>query len=126
MDKNRIKKELNKFSKEDIIDCLVEDSLFTFNEYQMKTFIYKLQSRKRLNDLDREQAEFDKVSKESSEAMKLYSDWKTKVIEKYGKDGEVKLVDIPLEEIQIGAKFEADFNKKNQAYMKLLHREAKR
>ena len=78
MDKNKIKKELSKFSKEDIIDCLIEDSLFTFNDYRLNDFIRKLKSRKFLNDLDRQQAEFERVSEESSVAMKLYFDWKKK------------------------------------------------
>ena len=95
MDKNKIKKELSKFSKEDIIDCLIEDSLFTFNDYRLNDFIRKLKSRKFLNDLDRQQAEFERVSEESSVAMKLYFDWKKKVVEKYGKDGQVKLGDLP-------------------------------
>lgn len=125
MDKNKIKKELSKFSKEDIIDCLIEDSLFTFNDYRLNDFIRKLKSRKFLNDLDRQQAEFERVSEESSVAMKLYFDWKKKVVEKYGKDGQVKLGDLPPDELQLGAKLEADYEKKNKAYMELVHKEAK-
>ena len=125
MDKNKIKKELSKFSKEDIIDCLIEDSLFTFNDYRLNDFIRKLKSRKFLNDLDRQQAEFERVSEESSVAMKLYFDWKKKVVEKYGKDGQVKLGDLPPDELQLGARLEADYVKKNKAYMELVHKEAK-
>ena len=125
MDKNKIKKELSKFSKEDIIDCLIEDSLFTFNDYRLNDFIRKLKSRKFLNDLDRQQAEFERVSDESSVAMKLYFDWKKKVVEKYGKDGQVKLGDLPPDELQLGARLEADYVKKNKAYMELVHKEAK-
>ena len=125
MDKNKIKKELSKFSKEDIIDCLIEDSLFTFNDYRLNDFIRKLKSRKFLNDLDRQQAEFERVSEESSVAMKLYFDWKKKVVEKYGKDGQVKLRDLPPDELQLGARLEADYVKKNKAYMELVHKEAK-
>ena len=125
MDKNKIKKELSKFSKEDIIDCLIEDSLFTFNDYRLNDFIRKLKSRKFLNDLDRQQAEFERVSEESSVAMKLYFDWKKKVGEKYGKDGQVKLGDLPPDELQLGARLEADYVKKNKAYMELVHKEAK-
>ena len=125
MDKNKIKKELSKFSKEDIIDCLIEDSLFTFNDYRLNDFIRKLKSRKFLNDLDRQQAEFERVSEESSVAMKLYFDWKKKVVEKYGKDGQVKLGDLPRDELQLGARLEADYVKKNKAYMELVHKEAK-
>ena len=125
MDKNKIKKELSKFSKEDIIDCLIEDSLFTFNDYRLNDFIRKLKSRKFLNDLDRQQAEFERVSAESSVAMKLYFDWKKKVVEKYGKDGQVKLGDLPPDELQLGARLEADYVKKNKAYMELVHKEAK-
>lgn len=125
MDKNKIKKELSKFSKEDIIDCLIKDSLFTFNDYRLNDFIRKLKSRKFLNDLDRQQAEFERVSEESSVAMKLYFDWKKKVVEKYGKDGQVKLGDLPPDELQLGAKLEADYEKKNKAYMELVHKEAK-
>ena len=125
MDKNKIKKELSKFSKEDIIDCLIEDSLFTFNDYRLNDFIRKLKSRKFLNDLDRQQAEFERVSEESSVAMKLYFDLKKKVVEKYGKDGQVKLGDLPPDELQLGARLEADYVKKNKAYMELVHKEAK-
>ena len=125
MDKNKIKKELSKFSKEDIIDCLIEDSIFTFNDYRLNDFIRKLKSRKFLNDLDRQQAEFERVSEESSVAMKLYFDWKKKVVEKYGKDGQVKLGDLPPDELQLGARLEADYVKKNKAYMELVHKEAK-
>ena len=125
MDKNKIKKELSKFSKEDIIDCLIEDRLFTFNDYRLNDFIRKLKSRKFLNDLDRQQAEFERVSEESSVAMKLYFDWKKKVVEKYGKDGQVKLGDLPPDELQLGARLEADYVKKNKAYMELVHKEAK-
>lgn len=125
MDKNKIKKELSKFSKEDIIDCLIEDSLFTFNDYRLNDFIRKLKSRKFLNDLDRQQVEFERVSEESSVAMKLYFDWKKKVVEKYGKDGQVKLGDLPPDELQLGARLEADYVKKNKAYMELVHKEAK-
>ena len=125
MDKNKIKKELSKFSKEDIIDCLIEDSLFTFNDYRLNDFIRKLKSRKFLNDLDRQQAEFERVSEESSVAMKLYFDWKKKVVEKYGKDGQVKLGDLPPDELQLGARLEAYYVKKNKAYMELVHKEAK-
>lgn len=125
MDKNKIKKELSKFSKEDIIDCLIEDSLFTFNDYRLNDFIRKLKSRKFLNDLDRQQAEFERVSEESSVAMKLYFDWKKKVVEKYGKDGQVKLGDLPPDELQLKARLEADYVKKNKAYMELVHKEAK-
>ena len=125
MEKKKKKKELSKFSKEDIIDCLIEDSLFTFNDYRLNDFIRKLKSRKFLNDLDRQQAEFERVSEESSVAMKLYFDWKKKVVEKYGKDGEVKLGDLPPDELQLGARLEADYVKKNKAYMELVHKEAK-
>lgn len=125
MDKNKIKKELSKFSKEDIIDCLIEDSLFTFNDYRLNDFVRKLKSRKFLNDLDRQQSEFERVSEESSVAMKLYFDWKKKVVEKYGKDGQVKLGDLPPDELQLGARLEADYVKKNKAYMELVHKEAK-
>ena len=100
-------------------------SLFTFNDYRLNDFIRKLKSRKFLNDLDRQQAEFERVSEESSVAMKLYFDWKKKVVEKYGKDGQVKLGDLPPDELQLGARLEADYVKKNKAYMELVHKEAK-
>ena len=65
------------------------------------------------------------MSEESSVAMKLYFDWKKKVVEKYGKDGQVKLGDLPPDELQLGARLEADYVKKNKAYMELVHKEAK-
>lgn len=124
MKKEEIKKRLIRFSKEDIIDCVIEDFYF-YDNHRLNNFVSKLKGRQKLRKLEERDREFSRVSQEQGEAMNLYFDWRKQAIEKYGKDGQVRLVDIPLEEIQIGAKLEEDFNKKNQAYMKLLSKEAK-
>lgn len=124
MDKNKIKKELSKFSKEDIIDCVIEEFYF-YDNHRLNNFVSKLKYRQKLRELEKQDREFSRVSQEQHEAMNLYFDWKKRVIDKYGKDGRVRLIDIPSEELKIGAQLEEDFNKKNQMYMKLLSKEAK-
>ncbi len=124
MKKEEIKKRLVKFSKEDIVDCVIDEFNF-YDNHRLNSFISKLKYRQKLREIEEQDKVFERVSQEQSKAMNLYFDWKKRVIDKYGKDGQVRLGDIPSEELKIGVQLEKDFNEKNQAYMKLLSQEAK-
>ncbi len=124
MKKEEIKKRLIRFSKEDIIDCVIEDFYF-YDNHRLNNFVSKLKGRQKLRKLEERDREFSRVSQEQGEAMNLYFDWKKRVIDKYGKDGQVRFGDIPSEELKIGVQLEKDFNEKNQEFMKLLSKEAK-
>jgi len=124
MTKDKIKKELGKYSKEDIIECLCEFAIY-FNSYPLNTMFNRLKSQKFLNKLETQQKEYDKASEDFDDALKKFNEWKEKVAEKYGKDGQVRFMDIPLEEIQIGAKLEEEFNEKRSIYFDILDKEIK-
>lgn len=124
MKKEEIKKKLVRFSKDDIVDCVIEE-LYFYDNHRLDSFISKLKYRQKLREIEEQDREFNRVSQEQGEAMNLYFDWKKRVIDKYGKDGQVRFGDIPSEELKIGVQLEKDFNEKNQEFMKLLSKEAK-
>lgn len=124
MTKEKIKSELNKYSKDEIIACLV-DYVMYFNSYPLNTMFSRLKCQRDINNRNTMQKEYDKVNEEFDESLKKFSDWKERVIEKYGEEGQVKLINIPVNEIQIGAELEKDFNEKRITYLNILDKEIK-
>lgn len=103
MEAREIKKRLNAFSKEKIVDALASD-------WELKRIAERV-----LNKLEQQQVsdlieEHGKAIDKQLDAMKKYNQWKKDMIKKYGADGEVKLKDVPMEEIKIGASLERKLN----------------
>lgn len=94
-----IEQKLSKYTKQEIISALSRcfpvwmhiDSMIRSIEYYRKEDV-----------LERHRKAID----EENEATKDYINWKHEVVEKYGSDGEVKLMDLPMEELERGAEIE--------------------
>lgn len=96
-------KELERFSKQEIIEALARK----FDRLEEKSFdstisniIFDINCQRQKNILEEQIKLNDKIDAALTELV----NWKKYVVEKYGKNGKVNLLDLPREEIEKGVK----------------------
>ncbi len=101
-------KELERFSKQEIIEALARK----FDRLEEKNFdstisniIFDINCQRQKNILEEQIRLNDKVDAALTELV----NWKKHIVEKYGKNGKVNLLNLPREEIEKGVKFEKNY-----------------
>lgn len=108
-------KELEKYTKAEIIEAIGRN----FNAgYIVDDLLNDLKNRKTQQLLDDER-EADRLG---TEKLKALLAWRNEMCQKYGNGSNVRLSDIPPEEIQRGAKFEREYEAAVEAVDKLEKR----
>lgn len=93
-------KKLNKFSKAQIINAIVKT-------YSYRGIVERLISNLEYLEKDQILKKHSEAIKEESEITKQYFKWRGDMIEKYGENGKVRLIDIPNDELTKGADLES-------------------
>lgn len=102
-DKYKIRTNLNKLSKTELINLIMYiNNLGNNNEYFINRYLINLQLEKDLKKIDREEKQYDKAYTE-------YHNFLMKMQDKYGKD--CKFTDFNSEELQTYVKLKNKFNK---------------
>lgn len=99
MIETEIRKKLSKFSKAQIIDGIVKTYEYRNSAEHLISNIEYMETDRMLN------SHKDAINQESV-ATKEYIKWRGDMIQKYGTDGHVRLIDIPADEIKKGAELE--------------------
>lgn len=99
MTESEIRKKLSKFSKAQIIEGIVKT-------YPYRNIAERLISNLEYMETDRMINSHKDAIDQESIATKKYIEWRGDMIQKYGTDGEVRLIDIPPEELEKGAELE--------------------
>lgn len=97
------KKELQKFSRNNIINALLKQGDWVVND-----ILFNLQR----DGLDEAYIQLQKVDSERDKAFQEFFDWKQEMAKQYGNGQRVKLANIPNCEITKGAEFEQKYNQK--------------
>lgn len=111
MNKQVYKEKLLKYSKDDIIDGLLLYA--NIEPYNIERLLFHLQQRQMVKD----GKEFDKVTKESVDALKAYENWQLEIGVKYGK---FNLSLLPEEELQKGKQLAERWQKAEEKYSEML------
>lgn len=99
MTESEIRKKLSKFSKAQIIEGIIKI-------YPYRNIAERLISNLEYMETDRMINRHKDYIDQESIATKKYIEWRGDMIQKYGTDGEVRLADIPQEELIKGAELE--------------------
>lgn len=91
--------KLKTYSKDEIIDAI--DVCWNSN-----TIIREILGNIEYAKLDRVFKEHDKALAECKSTSQKYCEWLSELSVKYGDGKNIKIADIPMEELKIGAKFE--------------------
>lgn len=99
MTETEIRKKLSKFSKAQIIEGIIKTYPYRNIAMRIISNLEYMQKAEMINNHK------DAIDQESI-ATKKYIEWRGDMIQKYGTDGEVRLIDIPQEELENGAELE--------------------
>ena len=112
--------KLKTYSKDEIIDAIDV-------HWNSNTIIREILDNCKYAKQDRVFKEHDKALAECKSTSKKYCEWLSELSVKYGDGKNVKIADIPMEELKIGAKLEKAMNtadtkerKLNKELMKFL------
>lgn len=112
MTEEKMRKQLNKFSKSQIIDTIIKTYPFgSFTEKLITNLEYL-----HTDELNKKHS--NAIKKEQKETHK-YLQWKNEMISKYGSDGKVRLIDIPNDELLRGADLESKMKATREKECKL-------
>ncbi|BDZ79141.1 hypothetical protein [Claveliimonas bilis] len=93
-------RNLNSFTKAQIINAIVKT-------YPYKSMVERLISNLEYLERDEVLQKHNDAIEEESKATKEYIKWRGDMIQKYGTDGKVRLIDIPSYELDRGADLES-------------------